>query len=193
MGLQMNLKYINFFEIKHKNQIKKIYSESFPKEERFPFWILEECCQEKNSTLYAIFDNKNFIGMSYIVNCDDAYYLMYLAVVENLRNKKYGSMILKELKDKYKTIILSIEQPLNEITIRRKNFYLRNGFYDTNKIYEDTGICYEVLCTNNDYIITDDNMLKRYINMTNDPNVLNIISNTFNTNIVNLKDKNKLS
>ena len=177
----------------NKDKIKNLYLNSFPKEERFPFWILEECCQEKNSTLYAIFDNKNFIGMSYIVNCDDAYYLMYLAVVENLRNKKYGSKILNELKDKYKTIFLSIEQPLNEITRRRKKFYLRNGFYDTNKIYEDTGIYYEVLCTNNDYIITDANMLKRYINMTNDPNISKIISNTFNTNIINLKDKNKLS
>ena len=65
--------------------------------------------------------------MSYIVNCNDAYYLMYLAVEPDLRNKKYGSNILQDLKEKYKTIFLSIERPFDEISIKRKKFYLKNG------------------------------------------------------------------
>lgn len=183
----MNLIYMSY--PKYKDEIKNLYLSAFPKEERFPFWLLEECSKEKNSDLCAILDDDKFVGMSYIVNCGDAHYLMYLAVEPNLRNLKYGSKILIDFKEKYGTLLLSVDEPIDEISIRRKNFYLRNGFYDTNKFYEDAGVRYEVLCTNDKYILTDDNMRKRYINMSNNPKLLRIIANTFNADIVNLQDK----
>lgn len=183
----MNLFYSS--NSKYKDKIEKLYLKSFPKEERFSFEILDECSKEENSDLYAILDNEEFIGMCYVVNCDDAYYLMYLAVEPNLRNKNYGSKILKDLKEKYNTIFLSIDMPIDKICIRRKSFYLRNGFYDTNKYYEDTGVWYEVLCTNNECEITDNIMQRRYANMTNNPKLFNAISNTFDVSMVNLKKK----
>ena len=187
----MSLTYIQYPS--YKNDIKKVYLNSFPKEERFPFGILEECAKEKKSYLYAILDNETFVGMYFIVNCDNAYYLMYFSVIDTLRNKKYGSKILQDLKEKYGTLFLSIEQPVDELSIRRKNFYLKNGFFETNKIYTDTEVCYEILCTNSNYIITNDTMLKRYKNMSSNPKVLDTISNTFNTNSINLTNKlNKL-
>ena len=174
----MNLLYSNDF--KYKDKIKNLYIKAFPKEERFPFWILEECSKEKNSDLYAVSDNDIFIGMCYIVNCDNAYYLMYLAVQDELRNKNYGSKILKDLKEKYKNLFLSIDKPIDEISIKRKEFYLRNGFYDANIYYEDTGVWYEVLCTNNELEITHNIMQKKYTNMTSKKELLSVISNTFN-------------
>ena len=187
----MSLKYIN--NIEYANEIEKLYLNSFPKEERFPFWILEECSKENNSDLYAIIDNDKFVGMCYIVNCVSAYYLMYLAVEPNLRNKNYGSRILKDLKEKYKVLFLSIDSPVDNISVRRKNFYLKNGFYDTNKFYQDTGINYEVLCTDDRYEITDNIMKMRYTNMTNNSKIFNKISNTFNIDIINIKIKKELS
>lgn len=183
----MSLKYVDCN--KYINKIEELYLNSFPEAERFPFWILEKASKENNSDLYAIIDNDKFIGMCYLVNCDNAYYLMYLAVEPSLRNKKYGSKILTDLKGKYKTLFLSVDESVNNVSIRRKNFYLRNGFYDTNKFYEDTGVNYEVLCTNDKYEITDDIMKMRYTNMTNNHKLFEIISNTFNVDFVNLKDK----
>ena len=183
----MYLKYVDYN--KYINQIEELYLNSFPDNERFPFWILGECSKENNSDLYAIIDNDRFIGMCYIVNCCNVYYLMYLAVEPGLRNKNYGSQILMDLKEKYKTLFLSIDMPIDDISISRKNFYLRNGFYETNKFYEDTGVTYEVLCTNDEYEITDDIMKMRYTNMTNNSKLLEVISNTFNMNVVNLKGK----
>ena len=185
----MSLNYIK--NSKLKKDIEKLYLESFPEEERFPFWILDECSKEDNSDLIAILDDDRFIGMCYLVNCNNAYYLMYLAVEPELRNQNYGSEILNDLKEKYKTIFLSIDEPIDDLSIRRKNFYLRNGFYDTYKYYEDTGVNYEVLCTNNEYEITDDVMQSRYTNMTSNPELFKVIENTFNADFVNLKDKNK--
>lgn len=176
---------------KYINKIEKLYVNSFPDNERFPLWILEECSKENNSNLYAIVDNNKFVGMCYIVNCCNAYYLMYLAVEPSLRNQNYGSKILMDLKEKYKVLFLSIDAPFDNISERRKKFYLRNGFYDINKFYEDTGVKYEVLCTDNKYEITGDIMKMRYTNMTNNSKLFEVISNTFNVGLVNLKNKHK--
>ena len=185
----MYLKYMD--NNKYINKIEELYLNSFPEDERFPFWILEKASKENNSDLYAIIDNDKFVGMCYLVNCCNAYYLMYLAVEPSLRNKNYGSKILIDLKEKYKTLFLSVDEPIDDISIKRKKFYLKNGFYDINKIYEDKGVSYEVLCTNDKYEINDDIMKMRYTNMTNNSKLFEVISNTFNVNIVNLKNKNK--
>ena len=131
--------------------------------------------------------------MCYIVNCVNAYYLMYLAVELNLRNKNYGSKILSDLIEKYQLLFLSIDEPNDSISIRRKNFYLKNGFYDINRVYEDTGINYEILCTDDRYEITDNIMKMRYTNMTNNSKIFDEISNTFNVDSVNIKIKDKES
>lgn len=176
----MNLKYLNYHE--YKDSIKKIYLESFPKEERFPFWILKHSINQNKSILNAIIDDDKFIGMEYIVNCEDSFYLMYFAINKDLRNKNYGSNVLKDLKNKYKTIFLSIEKPNNGLSKRRKNFYLRNGFYETNKYYIDNSVEYEILCTNKNYKITEEILKKRYNNMSNSQVVKSIIGKIFNMN-----------
>lgn len=181
----MELSYNNYFN--YKNKIEDLYLNAFPKNERFPFWILEECSKENNSELLAITDNNIFVGMTYIVNCDDSYYLMYLAVKESLRNKKYGSTILKDLKEKYKILFLSIEEPVNEISKKREKFYINNGFYNTDTLYKDNGVIYEILCTDKQYLVTRDKMLKRYKNMTNRSEIFSIISNCFNSEFIEFK------
>ena len=164
----MNLKYIHYFMSEHKNKIKEIYTQSFPKEERFPFWILKCCSKEKNVTFNGIVDNNKIIGIEYIINCSDYAYLMYLAIDEKNRNNGYGTKILDDLRKKHKTIILSIEKSdkhLNDNRKKRKNFYLKNGFYETNLFIEENSIQYEVLCTNKDYTITKEKLEERYTKM----------------------------
>ncbi len=181
----MNLIYTN--DQKYIAKIEQLYLDSFPENERIPFWLLKECFKENHSVLFAVLDSNHFIGMCYLVNCESAYYLMYLAVIPELRNQKYGSKILFDLKEKYKTLFLSIERPIDAISLRRQNFYLRNGFYNTNKYYYDNNVNYIVLCTNKKYKITNEIMQKRYSNMTNNYKLFKIIANIFNTNFVDLK------
>ena len=49
----MYLKYID--NNKYINKIEELYLNSFPEDERFPFWILEEASKESNSDLYDIY------------------------------------------------------------------------------------------------------------------------------------------
>lgn len=176
----MDLMYIDYYKFRYKDKMKQLYTKAFPKDERFPFWILKHSTKNEKCILNAILEDGKFVGMEYIVNCDDAFYLMYFAIVENIRNRNYGSRILADVKQKYKTIFLSIEKQNDQLSIRRKNFYLRNGFFETNKYYEDNNVMYEVLCTNKDYIITEEVLKKRYSNMTNSRLIKYIIGKMFN-------------
>lgn len=185
----MSLKYLN--DVKYIKEIEKIYLESFPKEERFPFWILQECSKENNSDLFAIVEKNMTVGMCYIVKCNSYCYLMYLAIEPSLRNKKYGSKVLKDLKEKYSILFLSVEEPFNNMSLRRKNFYLNNGFFNTNIFYEDTGVNYEILCTDDKCKITNNLMKMRYTKMTNNEKIFDEILNTFNVNNINIKIRDK--
>lgn len=180
----MSLKYIEYSKNKYKNEIKKLYIHSFPKSERFPFWILKECSKSKNVLFNVILDNEKIIGMEYIINYENISYLMYLAVDETKRNKGYGSQILKDLNQEYNTIILSIEKTnknLRDDKQKRKDFYLRNGFNETNKFIKDNGVEYEILCTNREYDITSKILKKRYDKMSNSFIMKYIIGKIFNS------------
>lgn len=187
----MYLNHIDYNNTHYKKELEELYLSAFPDDERFPFWLIKRCAEENNVKLNAILDGEQFIGMEYIVNCDNAYYLMYFAIDEKLRNKNYGSKTLADLKEKYETIFLSIEKPCDEITKKRKNFYLKNGFFETNKYYEDTGVEYEILCTNKEYMITEENVMKRYTNMSESPLIRETIGKIFNTDKVVFLDNSK--
>lgn len=184
----MELKYKDYFRSNHKNEVRKIYMNSFLKNERFPFFLLKHCSKEKNVIFNEILDNDKTIGMEYIIECSDFVYLMYLAIDKNKQGNGYGSKALDDLKRRHKTLILIIERPDRKIIddrIKRKKFYLKNGFYETNKFIEDNGIQYEILCTKKDYIVTKEKMKERYTKMTNSIIVKYLITKLFNANNIN--------
>lgn len=181
----MELKYINYNKSNQKKNVKKIYINSFVKAECFPFWVLKYCSKEKNVIFNEISDDAEIVGMNYIINCSDFAYLMYLAIDENQRGKGYGSKVLDDLIKKYKNVMLCIERPgINAYgeKERRKKFYIRNGFYETNKFIYDNGIEYELLCTNKKLIITEEKMKERYIKMSTSPIIKIFIGKIFNVN-----------
>lgn len=110
---------------------------------------------------------------------------MYFAIDEKFRNKGYGSKVLKDLIKKYKTIILSIERPKKELknSQKRKEFYLRNGFNETNKFIIDSGVEYEILCTEKSFKITKEILENRYNKMSSSIILKYLIRKTFNTKI----------
>ena len=185
----MNIKLTDYNKCKDKNIIKRIYLNSFSKEERFPFWLLVKCSKEDNVSFNVVYDNNVVIGFQYIINYDDISYLMYFAIDSNSRNKGYGSEILNQLTKQNKNILLSIEKVLSEedITYKRKQFYLRNGFVGTNKYIVDNNVEYELLCNNSNLNITKEKLEKRYTMMTSSKILKFIINKIFNVYNIKLK------
>lgn len=185
----MNLSYIEYNKCKDKKKVKKIYIESFKKNERFSFWLLKKCAKEGNVLFNIIYDEKALIGFQYIINFDDISYLMYFAIDKKNRNKGYGSELLKQLSSKNKNILLSIEKPSNgyDITYKRKHFYLKNGFKSTNKFLIDNDVEYELLCNNEKIEVNEKIMKKRYTSMTSSKIIRYIISKIFNVKDIEIE------
>ena len=83
---------------------------------------------------------------------------MFLAVDESLRREGYGSAILKEIRNRYpeKKLIVSIEpcedtSPDTEIRKRRKAFYGRNGYGETDFQIKLSGVVQDVLIANGEF------------------------------------------
>ena len=52
----MDFNYVDFMSSSDKKLIKKLYYESFDKDERFPFWLLKKCSKEKNVKFNVIYN-----------------------------------------------------------------------------------------------------------------------------------------
>ncbi len=129
-----------------------LYKSAFPKYERFPFWYIVKKSLKKQNEFYAIYDKEVFVGMLYTIAFKDIDYIMYFAINTNLRNGGYGSQVLKEWKEisKGKRLILNIEEIDEKASnfeerIRRKNFYLKNGYVNANVKSVERNFPFELL------------------------------------------------
>lgn len=142
---------------KCKKEVKKLYNIAFPRNEKFPFFALNFLSRNNKAKFYGIYDKDNFIGLLYSIYYKDIVYVFYFAISEGLRGKRYGSKVLESIKEKYSKyrIILMIEEidensnNYNE-RVKRKKFYLNNGFKDLNYKVKEAGVIYEMLGYNNE-------------------------------------------
>ena len=94
----------------------------------------------------AYFTGEEFVGFTIIYPRKEFNWYWYFAVRNELRGKGLGQKILTQLIEKYKgqACVLDMESPCQEPCpnleqrMRRHNFYLRNGFRDTN-VYRTYG------------------------------------------------------
>ena len=133
--------------VSHNNRplIEKIfqsYTSTFPENERRDWANFNDLFSNKQASILEIIENKQSIGYIVIWKILDFTFVEHFEVFEQFRNKNFGTSILTQLKETYKYIILEIEPPsLNDIALRRLNFYLRNKFYiiDNNYIQPSYG------------------------------------------------------
>lgn len=86
-------------------------------------------------TLWGVFDEKLSAVIS-VWNFTDFAFIEHFAVEKSGRGKGLGSEILQSIVNKYGAVALETEKDTDEFSLRRYNFYIRNGF-------TDTGICYD--------------------------------------------------
>ncbi|MCY7891720.1 GNAT family N-acetyltransferase [Bacillus vallismortis] len=139
-------------DFKEFYKIENLYKISFPENERTPLWFLLWRSRKKYVDYIAFYDNDVFIGFAYLISNKNLTFVLYLAISSEFRSKGYGTSILSEIKQKYadNRIILNIEAfdevaDNNEQRIKRKHFYLKNGFQNASFKIVEYGQIYEVL------------------------------------------------
>ena len=121
-------------------QIKKLYKESFPRNERKPFFLILKKRKQGYADIISIkaadksAEDERILGEAIIVKNGDIALLDYFAISPDFRGRGIGSQALKLLQKRYGNcrFILEIEStfhpaPDAEQRTNRKNFYLRGG------------------------------------------------------------------
>ena len=134
------------------NELEKLYLEAFPKEERLDFSLLVEKEKEGKGNFLGLFNDKDLAGMMYYAEYKGIIYILYFAIDPKYQSKGYGKIMLEYMFEKFHEhkIILLVEvlDPSAENIeqrIRRKNFYLRNGFAENEQFLEALGIKFELI------------------------------------------------
>lgn len=136
--------------------IKKLYIQAFPENERRPF---EDMLSDKTKCIevLAFYDGEQFCGFACLLNTEDISHIIYLAIEDSYRNKGYGSLALTVIhKQKAgRRVIVDIERENekaenNEQRQKRKQFYLRNGYKETEVKYHWEQEDYEILAYGGD-------------------------------------------
>ncbi len=164
---------IRFKNLKKNNNISKrlerLYRAAFPREERPPYFYIKWKAMKQGADFFGIYDNNRFIGLIYTVTNKDVAYIFFFAIEEDYRGLGYGSQVLSKVKHKYrdKRIVLCIEA-LDENSanyderIKRKEFYAKNGFFDTGVRVREFGVNYEMLSCFGDVSYDDYNRLMHH-------------------------------
>lgn len=133
--------------------IYDLYMEAFPKNERKPFQLMLDKCQEGAMEMLSIEDdNQEFLGLAIFVFYEDLALLDYFAIAESKRGNGIGSQALRILQTHYKNkrFLLEIEDAQvesdnREERIRRRAFYLRNKMQVMPFMVNLFGVVMEVL------------------------------------------------
>lgn len=118
------------------DELKHIYEESFPSDERREWLEVSELIHYPSFTFYRIVDNVDLIGLITVWNFNRFSLIEHFAIRQNLRGKSLGTKVLTLLITEIsKPVIVEVEEPINDTAQRRIAFYERLGFVVCNGIY----------------------------------------------------------
>ena len=94
-------------------EVKALYLEAFPPEERKPFSIIEDKVREGSMEILCMEEDGRFLGLAIMILHGDIALLDYLAVSPESRGGGVGTRTLAMLKARYpeRTLLLEIEDP----------------------------------------------------------------------------------
>lgn len=134
-------------------RIYRLYRAAFPGCERKPFRMIASMARRGKTDVWYAEDEGRFAGFATTINDEELILLDYLAVARKRRGRGVGSRILQEMKKCYagRGIFVEIESPFEDgpdrqSRLRRKDFYVRNGFQPVGVMASVFGVHMELLC-----------------------------------------------
>lgn len=135
---------------KNLEEIKQLYWDAFPFEERIPFYIMVLVGNDRGVEFLSVYDDDIWLGFIHTLVGEKLSYIFYFAIDDRLRRSGYGSKILREYKKMHPRLSLAIE-PIEEgsdnIKQRKKRleFYNKNGFETLDTRVVEMGVEFELM------------------------------------------------
>jgi ribosomal protein S18 acetylase RimI-like enzyme len=117
-------------------KIKKIYENAFPFNERRNFKDVIALIADQRFHLSAITFENEVVGMLSIWDFDSFVYIEHFAIDEVFRGNGLGSHVLQMIiREEIRQIVLEVELPEDEISLKRIKFYEGFGFNICHELY----------------------------------------------------------
>ena len=135
---------------KNLEEIKQLYMDAFPFEERVPFYIMLLVGNDRGVEFLSIYDDDTWLGFIHTLVGEKLSYIFYFAIDGSLRQSGYGSKIIREYKKIHPKLSLAIE-PIEDnsdnIKQRKKRleFYEKNGFETLDTRVVEMGVEFELM------------------------------------------------
>ena len=135
---------------KNLEEIKQLYMDAFPFDERIPFYIMVSVGNDRGVEFLSIYDDDTWLGFIHTLVGEKLSYIFYFAIDGGLRHSGYGSKIIREYKKIHPKLSLAIE-PIEEdsdnIKQRKKRlaFYEKNGFETLDTKVVEMGVEFELM------------------------------------------------
>jgi len=135
---------------KNLEDIKQLYMDAFPFDERIPFYIMVSVGNDRGVEFLSIYDDDTWLGFIHTLVGEKLSYIFYFAIDGSLRQSGYGSKIIREYKKIHPKLSLAIE-PIEEdsdnIKQRKKRlaFYKKNGFETLDTRVVEMGVEFELM------------------------------------------------
>lgn len=106
----------------------ELYCQSFPFHEQREGASQARIMGHEEYQFNLIYDGDEFAGLMLCWETARFIYVEHFCILPDLRNKKYGQRALELLRERGKPVILEIDPPVDELSLRRKSFYERAGY-----------------------------------------------------------------
>lgn len=132
----------------------RINDEAFPPSEHMSIDEILDFAESTNTDFLGIRDGYAPVGFFLLLKNDRMGYIFFYAIGSDYRSKGYGGAAIKKLIEEYNDlqIVLDFEN-IDEAAenfeqrVRRKSFYLRNGFCETGRYTMLGTELFEVVCS----------------------------------------------
>jgi len=112
------------------SQFWAIYDSSFPVDEKRDKQTQRRLLTNNKYKIIPYYNNGKMVGFIALWILGDIVFLEHLAIKKEFRGKGYGTKILKDVKRRFPgRLVLEVEPPKDETTIRRIKFYKKAGFH----------------------------------------------------------------
>jgi len=117
-------------------KVKKIYESSFPAVERREYKEVKDLLSDQRFSLFAVTFENETVGMLSKWDFQTFVYIEHFAISSVFRGNGLGTYVLQKLiQEDDRQIVLEVELPEDEISLKRIKFYERNGFIICHESY----------------------------------------------------------
>ncbi len=109
-------------------EVWTIYVASFPPHERWREAAYAEAFADPRFEADGVWCDDELVGLLFFWKGGEFRYLEHLAVAPTMRNRRLGARILTAFCAGPERVILEIDPPEDDLSVRRRGFYERQGF-----------------------------------------------------------------